>query len=161
MWIRRLLIFALILAAAASLSHLNPSAEKAMAPLQKVIAVFGSLFSPSSGLESNNKQDPAPASATRVYKWQDADGNWQFSSQPPANGIASSSRVYHTDTNVTQAVNPGASATESTSFTEPAETPAMTSPLMPLTDPERVRQLIDDAKNVRQLLDQRQQTLNH
>ena len=157
MWVRRLLIIALILVAAASLSYLNPAAEQSMAPLQKATAVLRSLFSSSSDLEGSDKPDPTQGSTTRVYKWQDADGNWQFSNQPPAEGVASSSRVYRSDTNVTQAVTPRASASEPTS--SPEKTPAMASPLMPITDPGRVRQLVDDARNVQGLIDQRQQDL--
>lgn len=37
---------------------------------------------------------------TRVYKWQDARGNWQITDQPPPEGIPFETRDYHHDVNV-------------------------------------------------------------
>lgn len=41
---------------------------------------------------------PAP-SVTTVYKWQDAEGNWQITDRPPA-GVEYQTLQYRSDTNV-------------------------------------------------------------
>ena len=37
---------------------------------------------------------------TTVYKWRDANGNWQITDQPPADGIKYETLEYHRDANV-------------------------------------------------------------
>ena len=38
--------------------------------------------------------------STEVYKWQDANGNWQITDEPPADGIPYEKLKYDHDTNV-------------------------------------------------------------
>ena len=37
---------------------------------------------------------------TRVYKWQDKEGNWHVSDQPPPEGTSFETRDYRSDENV-------------------------------------------------------------
>jgi hypothetical protein len=40
------------------------------------------------------------APANRIYKWQDAEGNWQVSNRPPAQGVQYETREYDANVNV-------------------------------------------------------------
>ena len=40
------------------------------------------------------------ASVTTVYKWQDEQGNWQITDEPPPDGVEYERLEYHSDTNV-------------------------------------------------------------
>ncbi|MGD8484315.1 MAG: DUF4124 domain-containing protein [Thioalkalispiraceae bacterium] len=44
---------------------------------------------------------------TTVYKWQDANGQWQVSNQPPPGDIPYETLEYHRDTNVVPADKAG------------------------------------------------------
>jgi hypothetical protein len=147
--IRLLIIILIVLVAAAALTQLNPSAEKTAKPLLEGIANVQSWF----GDKPVAQQPDKPANTEQVYKWQDASGEWHFSNQPPPEGVASSVKIYRTDANITQAVE-----TPPEPASEPAATadiPQGAAPLLPITDPERVQQLVEDAKNVQKLMDQR------
>ncbi len=157
MMIRLLIIILMVLVGAAVLIGLNPSAEKSTNPIIKGLATVQSWFRGSSapkllGMDENE---------TTVYKWQDDLGEWHFSNQPPPTGVTSSVKTYRSDVNITQAPPPP--PTESAAE-EPdkktADIPETATPLLPITDPERVKQLIEDAKNVQGLVGKRQQTLD-
>lgn len=158
MKIRLLMIIAIIVVGVSSMSHLNPSAQKSIQtltqPLSDILAWFGDAFNG----RNNDTKDTAPVDGTRVYKWQDSNGNWQFSSEPPPQGIASSMTVYRSEANVVQAQKPPPPAPEPESPTN-TEVPTGPAPLLPITNPQRVKQLMDDAKNIQNLMDQRQQTI--
>ncbi len=159
MMIRLLIILLIVLVGAAALTELNPSAENSTNPIIKGLATVQSWFRGSStpklpGMDENE---------TTVYKWQDDSGEWHFSNQPPPVGVASSVKTYRSDINITQAPSPPLPPVENATK-EPdkktADIPQTASPLLPITDPERVKQLIDDAKNVQNLVGNRQQTLD-
>ncbi len=159
MMIRLLIIILIALVGAAALTELNPSAEKSTSPITKGLATVHSWFRGSSapklpGMDENE---------TIVYKWQDDSGEWHFSNQPPPAGVTSSVKTYRSDINITQAPPPPPAPVESTPEKpdkKTADIPQTASPLLPITDPERVKQLIDDAKNVRDLVGNRQQALD-
>ena len=160
--IRILIVILIVLVGAAALSHLNPSADKSKSLLMEGLANIRSWFQsdtsqPSTTADENNAEKTDPNSI-RVYKWQDASGTWQFSNEPPPEGVARSVKIYRTDANITQSTKPEPPPAEETADT--ADIPTTAAPLMPITDPERVKKLMEDAKNVQNLLDQHQQSID-
>jgi hypothetical protein len=141
MFLRLLIILIIVAVAAAVFYGLNP-ADDSQSPLLRGLAE----------IQSQHAAATPPKPATTVYKWQDKSGQWHFSNQPPPPGTASSVKTYRADSNIMQAPPAAADAT-------PADDPSDTA-LLPLTDPSRIKQLIHDAKNVQNLMDQRQQQLD-
>ncbi len=91
------------------------------------------------------------------YKWYDSDGNIQFTTEPPPEGIEYTLKGFDPDTNVIQAVNlpPEESASDDS-------TPAQNESAGPgeIGNPysqESVKKLYEDAKNIEKLLKQRLQ----
>lgn len=90
-----------------------------------------------------------------IYEWQDSDGNLQFANETPPPGTEFRIRQFDPDANVIQSV------------TWPAETPDApagdaTQPETSAADqapnafsPESVKKLMDNAKNIENLLNQR------
>ena len=171
MMIRIMIIIVIVLVGAAALTTLNPAADKSLNPLLKGLSTVRTnidvwLNGASARLESATK-DPITAAdnaidknATQVYKWQDDDGAWHFSSEPPPKGIKGSVETYRNDVNITQAaalpVEPAPEPEEKAA----SDIPTTASPLLPITDPDRVKKLINDAKNVQNLVNDRQQTID-
>jgi len=95
-----------------------------------------------------------------VYKWRDAEGNWQFSDTPPKN-INAQQILVGTDVNRDLAPLPPSPST-------PAEQPKNGKALLikdsgfsPTTiSPDKVSKLVDDAKGVQGLMDDRQKQLD-
>lgn len=156
MMIRFLIIILIVLVGAAALTSLNPSVEESTNPILKGLANVRSWFSggsaPKLPLPETDKNE------TKVYKWQDAAGEWHFSNQPPPSGVSSSVETYRSDVNITQAPPPVEEAPAQPDAS--ADIPQTAAPLLPITDPERVQQLIEDAKNVQKLVDQRHQQID-
>jgi hypothetical protein len=91
------------------------------------------------------------------YKWYDSDGNIQFTSEPPPDGIEYTLKGFDPDTNVIQAVKlpPEASAAdESTPIQNRSADPEKVG--NPYS-PDSVKKLFEDAKNIEKLLNQRLQ----
>jgi Domain of unknown function (DUF4124) len=153
MMIRILIIVLIVLAGAAALTELNPSAEKTTNPIMKGLNTVRGWFGSSDALTLPD------ANKTTVYKWQDATGEWHFSNQPPPAGINSSVKTYRSDVNITQAPAPPV-APKPEPTEKSAAIPKGPAPLLPITDPGRVEQLIDDAKNVQKLVNDRQKNLD-
>ena len=163
MRIRLLLIIAFVVIGLAALSHLNPTARQSLQPIQTSLQSLRSWFKETVSSAPTPQAKPAGAStnvsSTKVYKWQEQNGQWQFSSEPPPAGVASSVTTYRSDTNIMQA--PPVPATENSPAPSAAsEASVNAKPLLPLTDPDRVKQLMDDARTVQNLMDQRLQTLD-
>ena len=47
--------------------------------------------------------EPAPTT-TRLYKWQDKNGQWQISGEPPTGEIPSEILEYRSDTNIVPSI---------------------------------------------------------
>lgn len=161
--IRILIVILIVLVGAAALSHLNPSADKSKSLLMEGLANIHTWFQsdskqPNNAAKTQNEEKNDPNSI-KVYKWQDASGTWQFSNEPPPEGVARSVKVYRTDANITQSIKPEPPPAENPAQTT-TDIPTTAVPLMPLTDPERVKKLMEDAKNVQNLLDQHQQAID-
>ncbi len=97
-------------------------------------------------------------STTTVYKWQDTDGEWHFSNTPPPQGIASQVQTYRADTNVIQAPRPQQKpAAPAENDTPPSES----GPGIPgLPSPAKAKKLLDDARAVQDLNNNRMDVLN-
>lgn len=166
MMIRLMIIVLIVLVGAAALTTLNPAAEQSLNPILKGLASVRSWFSGSASVLEGIASDPlangdnTDQNATRVYKWQDAAGEWHFSNQPPPTGIKGSVETYRSDVNITQAPPPPVAPAEEVAEQGASDIPTSAAPLLPITDPERVKQLIEDAKNVQGLVNSRQQTID-
>ncbi len=157
--IRLLVVILILLVGAAALTQLNPSADKTASPLMKGLENVRSWFDTAPNkITKAVSEKSGDDHETKVYKWKDKKGEWHFSNHPPAKDVASSIKIYRNDVNITQAPELPPEPTE------PAEQPSTTipdtaSPLLPITNPEAVKKLIDDAKNIQNLMDNRQKTL--
>lgn len=143
MFLRLLII--LIIAAIAGAVFFSISSDDVNSPLVRGLAKIQTL---------KKEAGPEPATETAVYKWQDKNGEWHFSNQPPPEGAAASVSIYRSDVNIVSAPAATPPPVEKTATT-PNGDPA-TPPLIPLADPGQVKQLIDDAKNVQNLMNDRQ-----
>lgn len=158
MMIRFLIIILIVVVGAAALTTLNPSAEQSINPIIKGLNTVRSWFKQTPSVPEG-PLTAADKNTTKVHKWQDSAGEWHFSNQPPPAGIKGSVETYRNDVNITQAppiieVAP-----------EPAEQPSeaipdTAAPLLPITDPDRVKQLIEDAKNVQNLVNDRKKAID-
>ena len=116
---------------------------------QVVFPMAGVLSNISDGVKQTKSSSP-----TTLYKWQDAQGQWHYSEQPPASGEVSTVTV-NPQANIIQAPpvkekKPAAAAAKVSSADQPVET------VNPY-NPAQVRQTIEDAKNVEKLLQDRAQ----
>lgn len=90
---------------------------------------------------------------TRVYKWQDAQGQWHFSDKPNPNGNSEQVVLNPNDITVIEAE------------TLPVDTinnskPSSTNKSLPnVYNPKRVEQLFNDAQNIEKTLEQRNKQL--
>lgn len=110
-------------------------------------------------LGSSDNTTKTEAGHTAIYQWEDNDGNIQFTtSQPPA-GVEYEVKGYDPDTNVIQSVNLPEAGKEAV---EPAKTEenAATDGIGTVYSPEKINKLIDDAKNVEKLLNDRLKNQN-
>ena len=108
---------------------------------------------PSISLEMPNKQDiqrGLSGGKETVYKWTDAQGKTHYSSSPPKDQPLAKKLEINPDVNLIQGVQ---------SNTEKHETAPAQNQSAPITrnvyHPESVKKLMDDAKNVQKLLNER------
>jgi len=93
------------------------------------------------------------------YKWYDAEGNLQFTTEPPAEGIEYTVKGYDPNTNVIQAVKTPAAETMPNEPVSTGET-ASALPEMNPYDAESIKKLFDDTRNIEKLLNQRHENQN-
>ncbi len=96
------------------------------------------------------------ASATNldlIYKWTDAEGNLQFSNDPPPQGVEYTLKGYNPDTNVIQAVDiPEEEVVVPQVKSEKKEE---AEGLGGIYSPEKIKKLFEDADNIEKLLNDR------
>ena len=91
-----------------------------------------------------------------IYKWTDSEGNLQFSTSPPPEGVEFTVKGYDPDTNLIQAVEVSTEIPE-----DEAKQPEAKKPVTPpdgigsVYSPEAIEKLFEDAKNVEKLLNER------
>lgn len=95
-----------------------------------------------------------------VYKWKDAEGNWQFSDKPPT-GIEAKQVLVGTDVNRDLAPLPPPTRTPSSESSSSGKAVLIKdSGFSPTTvSPDKISKLVDDANGVQELVDKRQQQL--
>ena len=146
MFLSLLIIFVIVLIGSAFL--INSGGDTPNPPLLKGLGEVRSLAQ-----DAGNKE----ADTTTVYKWQDESGEWHFSNNPPAEGIAHQVVTYRADTNTLSmptTPSPGSRPTEEDNDTAPQSS----AELMPT--PGRIQKLLNDARAVQDLMDNRQQQLD-
>lgn len=117
----------------------------------KIPAMPDALQGVLSGSDSEKDND-----TTVVYKWRDAEGNWQFGDTPPAKSNFEVTNVQGVQS--MQMYIPTAKQTiEKT--TESGSAKNIT-PLTPFTEPEKVKELMDKARGVEQLMKDRKQAMD-
>jgi hypothetical protein len=101
-------------------------------------------------------EDKPAATPVTVYKWQDAEGNWHFSNEPPPAGIPYESSEVDPNANLIQGVNssPAATAEETQSKRNSDKTDKEV--VFGYT-PEKVGEMMEKTRNVKKALEQRQQ----
>ena len=100
-----------------------------------------------------------------VYRWQDANGNWQFSDKPPAN-ITAEELIVETHLNSdiappAPASRPAQPSTNSGRAIFIGDSNKPKPGIGTTTSPENIKQLIDDANNVQGLMDERSKQLEN
>ncbi|MCP4875655.1 MAG: DUF4124 domain-containing protein [Gammaproteobacteria bacterium] len=88
------------------------------------------------------------------YRWYDADGNVQFTSEPPAQGIEYTIKGYDPNANVIQAVKIPPKEVDSTETT-PTKSKSDSEDIGNPYSEESIKKLFEDAENVEKLLNQR------
>ena len=109
------------------------------------------LAEPDKGTESTN------STRQMYYKWQDENGSWHFGDNPPE-GVTLHPVSVDTAANVIQSVKINRPEEQQRSTNTAPTTPGLPVPLT--VDPTQVEQMIEDAENVQQLLDDRQKQLD-
>ena len=89
------------------------------------------------------------------YKWYDADGNVQFTTEPPADGVEFTIKGFDHDANVIQAVKvpPKTTAPKEPTLTQQKPSVADESE-NPYTQ-DSIKKLFEDTRNIEKLLNQR------
>lgn len=127
-------------------------------PLMSWEDFFSSPSADKPATSSVNPTAPSsPSGLTTVYKWQDSDGQWHFSDKPQDH-VQNETLKYNPNANIIQSLakkeeNP---EVEVEAIKEPQvpEEPSLTT--VPLTE---VPELMDQAKQYQQMMDQRNQML--
>ncbi|WP_455198698.1 DUF4124 domain-containing protein [Kaarinaea lacus] len=93
---RNILIAIVVIIGLAFLLPSNSYTDPVTKPVIKVIKKISSYF-------GSELDIPMPVEETRVYKWQDENGEWHFSNTPPPKNVDSESKIYKSDDNVVPA----------------------------------------------------------
>ena len=88
------------------------------------------------------------------YKWYDSEGNVQFTTEPPPDGVEYTVKGYDPDTNLIQAVQAPKEEVQAAGDNTP-DSGAKSGGLENPYDPESIKKLMEDAKNVQNILNQR------
>lgn len=92
------------------------------------------------------------------YKWKDENGRWHMGDEVPEGAEVTAVEI-DTAANIIQSIKTPAKAAEEK---EEVEQPSAVMPGIPMTvNPKDVGKLIDDAKNIQTLLDERNQRMEN
>jgi hypothetical protein len=95
-----------------------------------------------------------------IYKWTDAEGNLQFSTSPPPEGIEYTAKGYDPDVNVIQSVEIPLEAEEKIEPADADKEVTSKDGIGNVYSPESIEKLFKDAKNVEKLLNDRLKNQN-
>jgi len=99
----------------------------------------------------SRSETQATGAVTRVYKWRDASGQTHYSKSPPPADTPTEILKVDTGTNVLPALSQGPTPRPARDTSPAAPEPSRTD----FYAPEKVRELIDEAREVQGALDQR------
>jgi len=108
---------------------------------------------PDVSISTPNLSEMMPKGSERAYKWTDANGVVHYSSEPPPEVEAQVMDV-DPNTNMIQGLR-----AEAPKETEAAPAPTPTLPQGNVYNPKNVQKLIEDAKNVQNVLNERYESL--
>lgn len=91
------------------------------------------------------------------YRWYDSNGNIQFTSEPPPEGVEYTLKGFDPDTNVIQAVNVAPKKSDSDESTPTENKSTGPEEIGNPYSQDRIKKLYEDAKNIEKLLKQRSQ----
>lgn len=107
-------------------------------------------------IPSGKSLSPTSGSGEDIfYKWYDAQGNVQFTTEPPAEGVEYTIKGYDPDANVIQAVKAPAEPDSGVNSDTQSKTQLKPGDIDNPYDPENIKKLMDDAKNIQNILNQR------
>jgi hypothetical protein len=117
------------------------------------------------GMSSSKQLVPSVgdhAGKDMVYQWYDSKSNVHFSTEPPADGIKFTVKGYDSNANVIQAVKlPEIEAPAEPVAADATASNGQDSPGLENTyNIEDIQKLVDDSKNIQQLLNQRLNSQN-
>ncbi len=93
-----------------------------------------------------------------IYRWKDASGQWQFSDKPPAENASEEIQLSgHLNRDLAEKVT---TKTKPTTSTENNPAPTKNTEHSTKLSPENIAKLMDDAKNVQHLINDRNAQLN-
>lgn len=87
-----------------------------------------------------------------IYRWQDADGQWHYASQAPADGVGEKILV-DPDVNVVESIPVRSTLKETSGHGGSPDTPSAALPLS--VSPQQLETLIDEARKTRDAAEQR------
>ena len=95
------------------------------------------------------------------YKWYDAEGKVQFTTQPPPDGIEYTVKGYDPNVNVIQSVKvPEAEPAGTGETTATSESTGAQPGLANTYDADAIKKMFEDTKNIEKLLNQRYENQN-
>ncbi len=100
------------------------------------------------------QDDTSGANLDLIYKWTDADGNLQFSNDPPPQGVEYTVKGYNPNTNIIQAVEIP-SEDLAIQKPEPENHVESEDEIGNIYSPEKIKKLFEDAENIEKLLNDR------
>ena len=152
----KLLAFVLILAVAGPFFLKGPDG----APLWTVQATLDELRRWRPGPVANPLEAVVPdvAPSVQVYRWQDAAGQWHFSTEPPATGTYQVLEIDPRTNAVMTGGLPQVDEPEVLAEDDSAADPYV-APLLPIPDPEKTRELIEQVREIEALAEERLKTL--
>ncbi len=96
-----------------------------------------------------------PHQPVKLYRWQDATGNIQFSNTPPAEGVTYEQVEVNPDANLIQALPAGNTSEEETTAKQEVSEAGSTLPSPLTVSPGEALQLMEDARHIREMSEQR------
>ena len=142
-----LLLLTLVVAAVLPFITLGPNGSALLEPPDINVPDFD--IPKISELVTKSKPASNDDQSALVYKWRDSDGRMHYTSDPPPQGVQSEMLSIRPDTNVVPAVKP---PQPSKQVTKPK---TQKDPVGSVYSPGNIRQLIDDARNVENVLNDR------
>ena len=135
----KVLCFGVVLALAGPFLMRGPDGQPLYTPAQAWRSLTNSL--PSIGVP-----DVVPSQPVAVYRWQDDEGQWHFSGQPPAEGTPYTVLQIDPKTNT---VGTAPEPPPEEAVAEDGKLGPEDAMYGPYPNPEAVRQLIEDAKAIK------------